>query len=55
MTGDLVLVRNFNQSSKYDPVFLEDPFVVIQRNEVSKNLILQGIKSEKVVCGIWMM
>lgn len=47
--GDVVIVRDCNRKSKFDPIFLSNPFVVISIDEVSKKVILEGLQSNKLL------
>ena len=47
--GDVVIVRDCSRKSKFDPIFLTNPFVVISIDEISKKVILEGLKSNKLV------
>ena len=47
--GDVVLVRDCNRRSKFDPIFLPTPFVVTELNEVAKSVKLEGIHLDKVM------
>ena len=41
--GDMVYVRNFNKSKKFDPLFLEVPFTIVDMNEVGNKMLVQHI------------
>ena len=41
--GDLVYVRNFNKQRKFEPIFLEVPFVITDINEVGNKLQVKQI------------
>ena len=45
--GDIVLVRNFNKSSKYDPYFQYDPLEIIQVNNNGRCLTLRRLNDGK--------
>ena len=47
--GDVVLVRDCSRRSKFDPIFLPDPFVVTQRNDESKSVLLKGLNHSKIL------
>ena len=47
--GDVVLVRNMTRKSKFEPIFCPNTYVVLERNEESKNLWLKDIESSKVI------
>ena len=47
--GDVVLVRDCTRNSKFDPKYLPDPFILVKLNEDSKQVMLQGLKVQKVV------
>ena len=46
--GDVVLARDCTKS-KFDPVFLADPFVILNIDENAGRVILEGLQSTKVV------
>lgn len=41
--GDVVLARDHKRTSKFQPVFLPDPFVVVKCEEEAKRVILEGL------------
>ena len=47
--GDVVLARDCTKSSKFDPVFLPDPFVVINCEEEASRVILEGLRNPRVI------
>lgn len=47
--GDIVVVRDCSRKSKFDPIFPPDPFAVISIDEISKKVILESIKGNKLV------
>ena len=47
--GDLVLVRDWTRRSKFDPIFLPTPFIVIELNQEMKNVLLQDLNSSKTL------
>ena len=47
--GDIVVVRDCSRKSKFDPIFLPDPFAVISIDEIAKKVILEGIQCNKLV------
>ena len=48
-SGDIVLVRDCNRNSKFKPIFLPDPFVIVSIDTVAKKLVLEGLDGEKMV------
>ena len=44
--GDLVYVRNFRKSKKFDPLFLETPFVVTDMDEEGNKLQVKQLRSD---------
>ena len=46
--GDTVLIRNFNKTSKYDPLFQRSPLVVKEVQNNGRCLILQRLSDGKV-------
>ena len=47
--GDLVLARNYSKKSKFDPLFLPNPFLVVDRDDESKRLVLEDLESSRLV------
>ena len=43
------VVRNWTRKSKFEPNFSSNPYVVLERNEEAKNLLLMDISSSKVI------
>ena len=39
--GDQVLVRNYNKRSKFDPIFLPEPFIITDINEVEMKITVK--------------
>ena len=44
--GDMVYVRNFNRRRKFDPLFLEVPFVITDINKVGNKMQVQQVNDE---------
>jgi len=49
LPGDLVLVRDWTRRSKFDPIFLPSPFLVQERNEEMKNVLLKDLNSTRTL------
>ena len=47
--GDVVLVRDCARKSNFSPVFLSEPFVVTELDDVAKLVILEGLGIQKVI------
>ena len=43
MVGDQVLVRNYQKTSKFDPTFLPDPYVVLEISENGQCLTIESV------------
>ena len=44
-----MLVKDYNRKSKFDPIFLPDPFDVVNVEDISKKAILEGLQSGKTI------
>ena len=49
LEGDLVLARNVTRNSKFEPLFLPDPFIVVQLDDDAKRVMLEGLNDSKLV------
>ena len=47
--GDLVLVRDWARRLKFDPIFLPTPFIVKERNDDIKNVLLKDLFSSRTL------
>ena len=47
--GDVVLTRNFGKTSKFDPLFRPEPYMVISCDEEAGRVWLENLTDSKVV------
>ncbi len=48
--GERVLIRNYRRSAKFDPVFLNQPFKIIDINEVGNKIIVEQEETGQTLC-----
>ena len=47
VAGELVLLRNYDKTSKFNPVFKPEPYVVLEVDPVAKKLILESTATSR--------
>ena len=47
--GELVLLRNFNKTSKFDPIFNPEPYMILEVDPVAKKLVLESSTSRQTI------
>ena len=45
--GELVLLRNFNKTSKFDPIFNPEPYTILDVDPVAKKLVLESSSTSR--------
>jgi len=48
-TGDVVIARNFAKTSKFEPIFLPEPFVVVGCENSANRLVLENMSDSRLV------
>lgn len=48
--GEKVLVRNYNKAAKFDPVFLKQPYTIVDINEAGNKIIVEPEESGLTLC-----